>query len=155
MYHFRHNASIIIFCNTLIRREKPNSWPNTVPQNCQLIDVSAACSKLIFRGYCITFITKHNTTMKAIWNGAVIAESNDTIIIEGNHYFPPNSIKKELFSETDTSTSCFWKGKANYYTITVDGKENKDAAWYYPEPTEAVGDIKNYLAFWRGVEVVD
>ena len=91
--------------------------------------------------------------MKAIWNNQVLAESDETIVIEGNHYFPPNSIKKEFFKESNTHTSCPWKGQASYYTISVEGNENKDAAWYYPETKEAAKPIKGYVAFWRGVSV--
>ncbi|MCZ6520028.1 MAG: DUF427 domain-containing protein [Bacteroidetes bacterium] len=92
--------------------------------------------------------------MKAIWNGAILAESNDTVIVEGNHYFPPNSINKEYFKESTTNSVCPWKGTASYYTVTVDGNENGDAAWYYPEPSELAKNIKDHLAFWKGVEVV-
>lgn len=89
--------------------------------------------------------------MKAIWNGIVIAESNNTVNIEGNHYFPQDSIKKEYFSETKTHTTCPWKGQASYYDIKVNGKENKDAAWYYKNPSELAKVIKNHVAFWRGI----
>lgn len=91
--------------------------------------------------------------MKAIWNGAVIAESNDTIVVENNHYFPPDAVDKKFLKSSDTHTTCPWKGIASYYTLNVDGKENKDAAWYYPQPKEAAAQIKNYIAFWKGVEV--
>lgn len=91
--------------------------------------------------------------MKAIWNGAVIAESPNTIVVEGNHYFPMNSIKKEYFRDSNTHTTCGWKGVASYYDIVVNGAENKDAAWYYPDTKEAANNIKNYVAFWKGVEV--
>ncbi|HKX24182.1 MAG TPA: DUF427 domain-containing protein [Candidatus Saccharimonadales bacterium] len=95
---------------------------------------------------------------KAIWNGHVLAESDQTIRIEGNHYFPPDSINRELFTPSDTHTTCPWKGEASYYNVVVDGEINDDAAWYYPEPkdgaTKRVGqDFANYVAFWRGVEV--
>jgi uncharacterized protein (DUF427 family) len=93
--------------------------------------------------------------MKAIWNNEVVAESNETIVVEGNHYFPPHSIKKEFFTNSDTHTVCPWKGTASYYTLIVNGKENKDAAWYYPETSELAKNIKGYVAFWKGVEVVD
>jgi uncharacterized protein (DUF427 family) len=92
--------------------------------------------------------------MKAIWNGQTIAESNDTIVIEGNHYFPADSVKKEYFEQSSTHTVCPWKGTASYYTLKVDGKENKDAAWYYPNPKEMAKGIKDRVAFWQGVEVV-
>lgn len=91
--------------------------------------------------------------MKAIWNNEVIAESNDTIVVEGNHYFPPDTIKKEYFKPSDTHTTCPWKGLASYYTIEVNGSENPDAAWYYPKTKEAAKHIENYVAFWRGVKV--
>jgi uncharacterized protein (DUF427 family) len=91
--------------------------------------------------------------MKAIWRGAVLAESDKTIVVEGNHYFPPDSISKEYFRESDTHSTCPWKGFASYYSIVVDGEENRDAAWYYPEPKEAAAEIKGYVAFWKGVDV--
>lgn len=90
--------------------------------------------------------------MQAIWNGKVIAESNDTVV-EGNHYFPIGSIKKEYFEKTDMTSFCGWKGMANYYSVTVDGKTNKDCAWYYAEPNDAAMKIKGMVAFWNGVEV--
>ncbi|WP_299366628.1 DUF427 domain-containing protein [Winogradskyella sp.] len=91
--------------------------------------------------------------MKAIWNNKVIAESNDTVVIEGNHYFPHESIKKEFFKPSKTHTVCPWKGTASYYTIEVDGQQNTDAAWYYPEASELAKEINNHVAFWRGVQV--
>ena len=91
--------------------------------------------------------------MKAIWNNQVIAESNDTIIVEGNHYFPADAVKKEFLKPSDTHTTCPWKGFASYYTLQVDGKTNEDAAWYYSEPKAAAKEIKNRIAFWKGVEV--
>lgn len=91
--------------------------------------------------------------MKAIWNGEVLAESNNTIMIEGNHYFPVDSVNKLYLEESNTHTTCPWKGVASYYNVTVDGKINKDAAWYYPEPSDAAKPI-NHIAFWKGVEVV-
>jgi uncharacterized protein (DUF427 family) len=91
--------------------------------------------------------------MRAVWNDAVLAQSSKTVIVEGNHYFPPESIKKDLFSESDTHTLCGWKGMASYYSVVVNGKTNKDCAWYYPDPTEAAKNIKNYVAFWNGVKI--
>lgn len=91
--------------------------------------------------------------MKATWNGEVIAESDDTVVVEGNHYFPPSSIKKEFFKETETHSVCPWKGTASYYSLNVNGDENKDAAWYYPETSELAKSIKGYVAFWKGVKV--
>ena len=93
--------------------------------------------------------------MKAIWNDQVIAESDQTVVIEGNHYFPPESINKDFLKDSNTNTVCHWKGTASYHTIEVDGKENKDAVWYYPEPKHAAKGIKDYYAFWRGVKVVE
>ena len=90
--------------------------------------------------------------MKAIWNQQIVAESEDTIVIENNYYFPPESIKKEFFKPSHTHTICAWKGQASYYTLHVDGKENKDAAWYYPEVSALAKNIKGYVAFWKGVE---
>jgi uncharacterized protein (DUF427 family) len=93
--------------------------------------------------------------MKAIWENVILAESNATIVVEGNHYFPPDSINKNYFKDSNTQSSCPWKGLASYYNIVVDGKVNQDAAWYYPDPKSAAGNIKNYVAFWKGVEVVE
>ena len=92
--------------------------------------------------------------MKAIWNGKIIAESNNTIIIENNHYFPQDSVNKEYLKNNETHTVCPWKGKASYYDIVVDGKTNANAAWYYPEPKQMAKDIMNYVAFWKGVEII-
>lgn len=90
---------------------------------------------------------------KAVWNGQVLAESDRTEVVEGNHYFPPDSIEQEFFQQSSTHTSCPWKGLASYYTVVVDGKENPDAAWYYPETKERANNIKGYIAFWKGVKV--
>jgi uncharacterized protein (DUF427 family) len=92
---------------------------------------------------------------KATWNGVVVAESNSCETVENNKYFPPDAIKSEYFKESATHSSCPWKGIANYYTLVVDGKENKDAAWYYPEAKEAAKNVKGYIAFWKGVQVSD
>jgi len=91
--------------------------------------------------------------MKATWNGAVLAESADTIVIEGNHYFPPAAIRTEHFKSSPTHTVCGWKGTASYYTIAVNGQQNPDAAWYYPVPKDAAREIAGYVAFWKGVKV--
>lgn len=91
---------------------------------------------------------------KAIWNDVILAESDQTIIVEGNHYFPPDSINKEYYRASNTHTRCPWKGLASYYTIAVNGDENHDAAWYYPDPSRAADLIKDYVAFWRGVKVI-
>lgn len=93
--------------------------------------------------------------MKAIWNNTVIAESNDTIVVENNHYFPAESIAKEYYIPSDTHTTCPWKGVASYYTLTVGGEENRDAAWYYPEVSELAQQIKGRVAFWKGVTIED
>ena len=92
--------------------------------------------------------------MKAIWNKTIIAESDDTVVIEGNHYFPPSALKQEFFKSTDHHTVCPWKGTASYYSLEVDGKTNENAAWYYPEVSELAKGIKGRVAFWKGVEVV-
>ncbi|MCB0474547.1 MAG: DUF427 domain-containing protein [Flavobacteriaceae bacterium] len=91
--------------------------------------------------------------MRAIWNGQLIAESEDTVVVEGNHYFPPDAIKKEFFTDSDTKTHCPWKGDASYFSLSVNGKENADAAWFYPDPKDAAKVIKGRVAFWKGVEV--
>jgi uncharacterized protein (DUF427 family) len=91
--------------------------------------------------------------MKASWNGATLAESDETVVVEGNHYFPADSIKAEYFADSDTHTTCPWKGEASYKTIQVDGQANPDAAWYYPQPKDAAAEIKDRFAFWKGVTV--
>lgn len=91
--------------------------------------------------------------MKAIWNDSVLAESNQTIVVERNHYFPPDSIQPDYFQSSDTHTHCGWKGDASYYHVVVDGEVNQDAAWYYPDPKPAASEIKDYVAFWHGVKV--
>ena len=93
--------------------------------------------------------------MKAIWHNATLAESDDTIVVEGNHYFPPESVNRDYFKPSDTHTRCPWKGEASYWHIQVDGKENTNAAWHYPEPKQAAMNIKGYIAFWKGVEVTE
>jgi len=93
--------------------------------------------------------------MKAIWNNTVIAESNDTVVIEGNHYFPPESLHMEFYKESELHSVCPWKGTASYYTLEVNGETNKDAAWYYPEVSELAKGIKGKIAFWKGVQVID
>ena len=92
---------------------------------------------------------------KAIWNGVVIAESDTTEMVEGNHYFPLETLNMEYFKPTQTQTSCSWKGIASYYTLEVNGKHNPDAAWYYANPKEAAANIKGHVAFWHGVVVED
>jgi uncharacterized protein (DUF427 family) len=89
----------------------------------------------------------------ATWNGETIAESDDTKVVEGNHYFPPESVRQDFLSASPTTSVCPWKGTASYYSLTVDGKENTDAAWYYPAPKDAAAEIKDHVAFWRGVEI--
>ena len=91
--------------------------------------------------------------MRAVWNGVVLAESDETVVVEGNHYFPPDSLNREYFVDSDTHTVCPWKGTASYYSITVDGQTNTDAAWVYPKPKQAASEIADHVAFWRGVTV--
>lgn len=91
--------------------------------------------------------------MKAIWNGEVLADSNETVVVEGNHYFPPASLRRQFFKNSATTTVCSWKGTASYFDIDVDGKVNKDAAWFYPEPKSAASNIAGHIAFWKGVDV--
>lgn len=93
--------------------------------------------------------------MKAIWNDQILAESDDTVVLENNHYFPAASLRNEHFLPSDTRTHCAWKGEAHYYSISVSGKQNKDAAWFYPAPKDAAKQITNRVAFWKGVSVVD
>lgn len=91
--------------------------------------------------------------MKAIWNDTVVAESEKTVVVEGNHYFPPETINTDFFQLSSTHTTCPWKGEASYYNVVVGGETNKDAAWFYPEPKDAAAEIKDHVAFWRGVKV--
>ena len=91
--------------------------------------------------------------MKATWMGTVIADSDDTVVVEGNHYFPPDAVRKEYFQESALETVCPWKGTARYYDVVVDGQRNENAAWHYPETLEAAANIRGYVAFWNGVEV--
>ena len=93
--------------------------------------------------------------MKAIWNSTVVATSDATLVVEGNHYFPPDAIDKKYFKASKTTTICPWKGQASYYTLDVDGARNEDAAWYYRTPREAAEEFKDYIGFWRGVEVIE
>lgn len=93
--------------------------------------------------------------MKAKWNNQILAESHDTKIVENNHYFPLESINKEYFNSSNTHSTCGWKGEASYYSIEVDGKTNTDAAWYYPEPKDSASHIKDMIAFWKGVEIIE
>ena len=91
--------------------------------------------------------------VKATWNGQVIAESEATIVVEGNHYFPADSVRSEVLESSATTTVCPWKGTAHYYTLVVDGRKNADAAWYYPEPKPAAEEIRGRVAFWKGVKI--
>jgi uncharacterized protein (DUF427 family) len=91
--------------------------------------------------------------MKAIWNNTVLAESNDTIVVEGNHYFPADSIIKDHFKPSETHTVCGWKGTASYYDVVAGGETNSDAAWYYPQTKPDAKEIEGYVAFWKGVQV--
>ncbi len=91
--------------------------------------------------------------MKAVWKGTTIAESDSTVVVEGNHYFPPDSVNRSLLKESPKTSICPWKGKASYYDIAVNGEVNEAAAWYYPEPNPAAANIKGHVAFWKGVQV--
>ena len=93
--------------------------------------------------------------MKAIWNNTVIAQSDDTVVVEGNHYFPESSLKREYVTFSNHRTSCPWKGQAHYYSLLVNGDLNPDAVWYYPEPGEAAAQVKGRVAFWKGVQVTE
>lgn len=93
--------------------------------------------------------------MKAVWNGATVAESDDTVVVEGNHYFPLGSVREDVLRPSAKQTSCAWKGQASYYSVEVDGQVNEDAAWFYPEPKPEAARISGRVAFWKGVEVVD
>lgn len=91
--------------------------------------------------------------VQARWKGRMIAESDDTVVLEGNHYFPAESVDTTLLKPSATTSGCPWKGTASYYSIVIDGQENRDAAWYYPDPKEAAAEIRGRIAFWKGVEV--
>lgn len=91
--------------------------------------------------------------VEARWNGAVIARSRDTVVVEGNHYFPPEDVDQAVLKPSPTTSACPWKGVAHYHTLAVDGAENRDAAWYYPDPKPEAAEIKDRIAFWKGVEV--
>jgi uncharacterized protein (DUF427 family) len=93
--------------------------------------------------------------MKAVWNGATVAESDDTVVVEGNHYFPLSSVREEVLRPSSRRTSCAWKGQASYYSLEVDGQTNEDAAWFYPDPSSAAAQISGRVAFWKGVTVTD
>jgi uncharacterized protein (DUF427 family) len=95
------------------------------------------------------------TPMKAIWNGTVIAESDDTVVVEGNHYFPASAVKSQYLLPSNTKTTCSWKGVAQYHSLFVDGDANPDAVWYYAEPKDAAAQIKGRMAFWKGVKVTE
>ncbi|MGY4102472.1 DUF427 domain-containing protein [Nocardia sp. R16R-3T] len=94
-------------------------------------------------------------SVQAIWNGTVLAESDETVVVEGNHYFPAGSLKTQYFRDSDTHTVCGWKGLASYYTVEVDGTKNADAAWYYPDPKPEAEQVRDRVAFWKGVDVVE
>ncbi len=94
-------------------------------------------------------------SVRAVWNGTVLAESDDTVVVEGNHYFPAASLKTEYFRDSDTHTVCGWKGLASYYTVEVEGAKNPDAAWYYPDPKPEAEQVRDRVAFWKGVDVVE
>jgi uncharacterized protein (DUF427 family) len=93
--------------------------------------------------------------MKATWNNTVIAQSDDTVVVEGNHYFPVESATQEHLKPSSTHTTCPWKGEASYYTVEADGKSNPDAAWYYPQPKAGAEQVKDRIAFWKGVQITE
>ncbi len=93
--------------------------------------------------------------MKAIWNGHVVADSDETVVVEGNHYFPPNSVQQNFLRKSETHSTCHWKGEASYYDVVVGDDINTEAAWYYPKPKPAADNIVDHVAFWKGVEIVD
>ena len=98
-------------------------------------------------------ITETGDSMRAVWNGAVIAESDRTVLVEGNHYFPSESVRSEYLEPSSEHTVCPWKGTASYYDVVVDGDRNDTAAWYYPNPSQAAASIKDHVAFWHGVDL--
>jgi len=98
-------------------------------------------------------MSNHERPMRAVWNGVVVAESDDTVVVEGNHYFPRESLHEEFFEPSEHRSECPWKGQAQYFTLTVNGQQNSNAAWYYPAPKQAAADIAGRVAFWKGVAV--
>ncbi|MGW0251229.1 DUF427 domain-containing protein [Nocardia goodfellowii] len=94
-------------------------------------------------------------SVQAVWNGVVLADSADTVVVEGNHYFPPESVNQEYFEASESHSYCPWKGTASYYTVVVDGAKNADAAWYYPDPKPEAEQVRDRVAFWKGVDVVE
>jgi uncharacterized protein (DUF427 family) len=98
-------------------------------------------------------LARRRIMAKAMWNGAVIAESDSTVMVEGNHYFPRSSVNNEFLEDSGHSSVCYWKGEASYYSVVVAGQKNQDAAWFYADPMSAAANIKDHVAFWRGVRV--
>ena len=92
--------------------------------------------------------------MKATWNGETIAESNDTVVVEGNHYFPASSLRREFVADSPTRSTCPWKGTASYYSLAVNGEKNRDAVWFYPSPKQGAEQVANRIAFWKGVKII-
>lgn len=113
------------------------------------------CQQLLRCDQGVRHDARNNIVMKAIWNDEVIAESNETIVVEGNHYFPFSSVNDAFLKPSSTTTVCSWKGTAHYYSLSVAGAENSDAAWYYPNPKDAAQKIAGRVAFWKGVQIVD
>lgn len=111
------------------------------------------CAESVFREVAAASKAGKDNIVRATWNGAVIAESNETIVVEGNHYFPCASVHPQFLRPSETHTICPWKGTASYYTLEVNGQRNDDAAWYYAEPKAAAREIKGHVAFWKGVRV--
>jgi uncharacterized protein (DUF427 family) len=99
------------------------------------------------------FAHKEKIMVKAHWNGRMIAASDDTVVVEGNHYFPPDAVDADVLRPSQTTSVCPWEGTAHYHSLVVDGQENRDAAWYYPDPKPAAAEIKGRIAFWKGVEI--
>ena len=109
--------------------------------------------KQIFKGQWNQTEPGAGPMVRAVWNGQVIAESDQTVVVEGNHYFPLDSVRHEFLHDSATTSDCFWKGMANYYTLEVNGETNRDAVWYYAEPKKAAESIQGRVAFWRGVDI--
>lgn len=146
-----HAPMLVSVCRLPRRGSLRCSNPADSPRNLisvTVLTVSGSLStKAIGERRCEKFMAK------AVWNGKVIAESETTEIVEGNVYFPDNSLKREYFRPSSTTSTCPWKGQARYLSLLIDGQDNPDAAWYYPDPKPAARKIKGYVAFWRGVEV--
>ena len=119
----------------------------------KIIEINLLEGMKIVSGKLFFYVLFGGFVVKAVWNGQLLAESDDTVLVEGNHYFPNDSVKWDYFTKSDYQTHCPWKGMASYYNVEVNGDTNQNAAWYYPTPSDAAKSIKDHVAFWHGVQV--